>query len=68
MISSLMALAIRERVVVLGMALMLLAAGIFSFSNSTSKRIPIRCTPSRGDRATQWSECRRVEKLVTVPT
>jgi heavy metal efflux system protein len=40
MIRSLMALALRERVVVLGMALLLLAAGIFSFSELDVEAYP----------------------------
>ena len=69
MIRSLMALAIRERVVVLGMALMLLAAGIFSFSEIDIEAYPDPVQP-RVEVIAQPNglSAEEVEKLVTVPT
>ena len=64
-----MALAIRERVVVLGMALMLLAAGIFSFSELDIEAYPDPVQP-RVEVIAQPNglSAEEVEKLVTVPT
>jgi cobalt-zinc-cadmium resistance protein CzcA len=69
MIRSLMALAIRERVVVLGIALMLLAAGIFSFSEIDIEAYPDPVQP-RVEVIAQPNglSAEEVEKLVTVPT
>lgn len=64
-----MALAIRERVVVLGMALLLLAAGIFSFSELDIEAYPDPVQP-RVEVIAQPNglSAEEVEKLVTVPT
>ena len=64
-----MAVAIRERVVVLGMALLLLAAGIFSFSELDIEAYPDPVQP-RVEVIAQPNglSAEEVEKLVTVPT
>src|SRR6202045_880283 len=68
MIRSLMALAIRERVVVLGMALMLLAAGLFSFSEIDIEAYPDPVQPLVEVLAQpNGLSAEEVEKLVTVP-
>jgi heavy metal efflux system protein len=69
MIRSLMALAIRERVVVLGIALMLLLAGVFSFSQLDIEAYPDPVQP-RVEIIAQPNglSAEEVEKLVTVPT
>jgi cobalt-zinc-cadmium resistance protein CzcA len=68
MIRSLMALAIRERVVVLGMALLLLGAGIFSFLGLDIEAYPDPVQP-RVEVIAQPNglSAEEVEKLVTVP-
>lgn len=63
-----MALAIRERVVVLGIALLLLAAGIFSFSELDIEAYPDPVQPRVEVIAQPHGlSAGEVEKLVTVP-
>src|SRR5215469_12262155 len=68
MIRSLMALALRERVVVVGLAIMLLFAGVFSFSQLDIEAYPDPVQP-RVEVITQpiGFSAEEVEKLVTVP-
>ncbi|MGO9452090.1 MAG: efflux RND transporter permease subunit [Candidatus Binataceae bacterium] len=68
MIRSLMALALRQRVVVIGMALMLLLAGVYSFSQLDIEAYPDPVQP-RVEVITQPAglSAEEVEKLVTVP-
>jgi heavy metal efflux system protein len=68
MIRSLMALALRERVVVVGLAVMLLFAGVFSFSQLDIEAYPDPVQP-RVEVITQpiGFSAEEVEKLVTVP-
>ncbi|HUA33720.1 MAG TPA: CusA/CzcA family heavy metal efflux RND transporter [Candidatus Binataceae bacterium] len=69
MIRQIMALALRERVVVLGIALMLLLAGAFSFSQLDIEAYPDPVQPLV-EVITQPNglSAEEVEKLVTVPT
>jgi cobalt-zinc-cadmium resistance protein CzcA len=69
MIRSLMALALRQRIVVLGIALMLLVAGAYSFSQIDIEAYPDPVQP-RVEVITQPNglSAEEVEKLVTVPT
>src|SRR5215469_6480887 len=68
MIRSLMALALRERVVVVGLAIMLLFAGVFSFFQLDIEAYPDPVQP-RVEVITQpiGFSAEEVEKLVTVP-
>src|SRR5208282_534142 len=69
MIRSLMALALRERVVVIGMALMLLLAGAFSFSQLDIEAYPDPVQPLiEVLTLPNGLSAEEVEKLVTVPT
>src|SRR5580658_4690216 len=69
MIRSLMALALRERIVVVGIALMLLLAGIFSFSQLDIEAYPDPVQPLIEILALpNGLSAEEVEKLVTVPT
>src|ERR1700722_11967877 len=69
MIRSLMALALRERIVVIGIALMLLLAGIFSFSQLDIEAYPDPVQPLIEILALpNGLSAEEVEKLVTVPT
>src|ERR1700693_595220 len=68
MIRSLMALALRERIVVIGIALMLLLAGIFSFSQLDIEAYPDPVQPLIEVLALpNGLSAEEVEKLVTVP-
>src|SRR5258707_15282067 len=68
MIRSLMALALRERIVVIGIALMLLLAGIFSFSQLDIEAYPDPVQPLVEVLALpNGLSAEEVEKLVTVP-
>src|SRR5712692_7400675 len=68
MIRSLMALALRQRIIVLGMAVVLLAAGAYSFSQLDIEAYPDPVQP-RVEVITQPNglSAEEVEKLVTVP-
>src|SRR3981189_3625632 len=69
MIRSLMALALRERIVVIGIALMLLLAGIFSFSQLDIEAYPDPVQPLLEVMPLpNGLSAEEVEKLVTVPT
>ena len=69
MIRSLMALALRERVVVIGIALMLLLAGAFSFSQLDIEAYPDPVQPLvEVLTLPNGLSAEEVEKLVTVPT
>jgi cobalt-zinc-cadmium resistance protein CzcA len=69
MIRSLMALALRERIVVIGIALMLLLAGIFSFSQLDIEAYPDPVQPLVEVLSLpNGLSAEEVEKLVTVPT
>jgi heavy metal efflux system protein len=69
MIQSLMALALRERIVVIGMALMLLLAGVFSFSQLDIEAYPDPVQPLvEVLTLPNGLSAEEVEKLVTVPT
>src|SRR5713226_2339966 len=69
MIRSLMALALRERVVVIGIALMLLLAGIYSFSKLDIEAYPDPVQPLvEVLTLPNGLSAEEVEKLVTVPT
>ena len=69
MIRELMALALRERVVVLGIALMLLLAGIFSFAQLDIEAYPDPVQPLvEVLTLPNGLSAEEVEKLVTVPT
>src|SRR6266404_3157564 len=69
MIRSLMALALRERVVVIGIALMLLLAGIYSFSQLDIEAYPDPVQPLvEVLTLPNGLSAEEVEKLVTVPT
>ena len=69
MIQSLMALALRERVVVIGIALMLLLAGAFSFSQLDIEAYPDPVQPLiEVLTLPNGLSAEEVEKLVTVPT
>lgn len=69
MIRSLMALALRERVVVIGIALMLLLAGIYSFSRLDIEAYPDPVQPMiEVLTLPNGLSAEEVEKLVTVPT
>jgi len=68
MIRSLMALALRERIVVIGIALMLLLAGVFSFSQLDIEAYPDPVQPLIEILALpNGLSAEEVEKLVTVP-
>ena len=68
MISSLMALALRERIIVVALAVMLLVAGAYSYSQLDVEAFPDPVQP-RVEVITQPSglSAEEVEKLVTVP-
>src|SRR3984893_1616237 len=69
MIRSLMALALRERVVVIGIALMLLLAGIYSFTKLDIEAYPDPVQPLvEVLNLPNGLSAEEVEKLVTVPT
>src|SRR5271155_1449189 len=69
MIQSLMELALRERIVVVGMALMLLLAGLYSFSQLDIEAYPDPVQPLIEILALpNGLSAEEVEKLVTVPT
>src|ERR1700674_2180708 len=69
MIRSLIALALRERIVVVGIALMLLLAGIFSFSQLDIEAYPDPVQPLvEVLTLPNGLSAEEVEKLVTVPT
>ena len=69
MIQSLMALALRERIVVIGIALMLLLAGAFSFSQLDIEAYPDPVQPLvEVLTLPNGFSAEEVEKLVTVPT
>jgi cobalt-zinc-cadmium resistance protein CzcA len=69
MIQSLMALALRERIVVIGIALMLLLAGVFSFSQLDIEAYPDPVQPLiEVLTLPNGLSAEEVEKLVTVPT
>ena len=69
MIRSLMALALRERVVVIGIALMLLLSGIYSFSKLDIEAYPDPVQPMiEVLTLPNGLSAEEVEKLVTVPT
>src|SRR6266851_5580202 len=69
MIRSLMALALRERIVVIGIALMLLLAGIYSFSKLDIEAYPDPVQPLvEVLNLPNGLSAEEVEKLVTVPT
>jgi cobalt-zinc-cadmium resistance protein CzcA len=69
MIRSLMALALRERVVVIGIALMLLLAGLYSFSQLDIEAYPDPVQPLvEVLTLPNGLSAEEVEKLVTVPT
>ncbi len=69
MIRSLMALALRERIVVIGIALMLLLAGAFSFSQLDIEAYPDPVQPLiEVLTLPSGLSAEEVEKLVTVPT
>src|SRR5271156_6516179 len=69
MIQSLMALALRERIVVVGIALMLLLAGLYSFSQLDIEAYPDPVQPLIEILALpNGLSAEEVEKLVTVPT
>src|SRR5690348_1539896 len=69
MIQSLMALALRERVVVIGMALMLLLAGAYSFEQIDIEAYPDPVQPLVEVLTLPTGlSAEEVEKLVTVPT
>src|SRR6202047_404627 len=69
MIRSLMALALRERVVVIGIALMLLLAGVYSFSQLDIEAYPDPVQPLvEVLTLPNGLSAEEVEKLVTVPT
>ena len=69
MIPSLMALALRERIVVIGIALMLLLAGAFSFSQLDIEAYPDPVQPLvEVLTLPNGLSAEEVEKLVTVPT
>jgi cobalt-zinc-cadmium resistance protein CzcA len=69
MIPSLMALALRERIVVIGVALMLLLAGAFSFSQLDIEAYPDPVQPLvEVLTLPNGLSAEEVEKLVTVPT
>src|SRR6266851_981304 len=69
MIRSLMALALRERIVVIGIALMLLLAGIYSFSKLDIEAYPDPVQPMvEVLTLPNGLSAEEVEKLVTVPT
>ena len=69
MIRSLMALALRERIVVIGIALMLLLAGAFSFSQLDIEAYPDPVQPLvEVLTLPNGLSAEEVEKLVTVPT
>src|SRR5271167_3910457 len=68
MIQSLMALALRERVVVIGMALMLLLAGAFSFTQLDIEAYPDPVQPMiEVLTLPNGLSAEEVERLVTVP-
>src|SRR5580693_6769456 len=68
MIRSLMALALRERIVVIGIALMLLLAGIFSFSELDIEAYPDPVQPLvEVLTLPNGLSAEEVEQLVTVP-
>src|ERR1700674_4796376 len=68
MIRSLIALALRERIVVVGIALMLLLAGIFSFSQLDIEAYPDPVQPLvEVLTLPNGLSAEEVEKLVTVP-
>jgi cobalt-zinc-cadmium resistance protein CzcA len=69
MIRSLMALALRERIIVVGIALMLLLAGIFSFTQLDIEAYPDPVQPMvEVLTLPNGLSAEEVEKLVTVPT
>src|SRR5579871_4251352 len=69
MIKGLMALALRERIVVVGMALLLLVAGIYSFSELDIEAYPDPVQPMVEILTLpNGLSAEEVEKLVTVPT
>src|ERR1700730_1359994 len=69
MIQALMALALRERIVVVGMALLLLLAGIYSFSELDIEAYPDPVQPMVEILTLpNGLSAEEVEKLVTVPT
>src|SRR6202451_901178 len=69
MIQSLMALALRERIVVVGIALMLLLAGLYSFSQLDIEAYPDPVQPLIEILTLpNGLSAEEVEKLVTVPT
>src|SRR6266436_8957200 len=69
MIRSLMALALRERIVVIGIALMLLLAGIYSFAQLDIEAYPDPVQPMvEVLTLPNGLSAEEVEKLVTVPT
>ena len=69
MIQALMALALRERIVVIGIALMLLLAGIYSFSQLDIEAYPDPVQPMvEVLTLPNGLSAEEVEKLVTVPT
>jgi heavy metal efflux system protein len=69
MIQALMALALRERIVVLGMAVLLLLAGIYSFSELDIEAYPDPVQPMvELLTLPNGLSAEEVEKLVTVPT
>ena len=69
MIRSLMSLALRERVVVIGIALMLLLAGVYSFSQLDIEAYPDPVQPLiEVLTLPNGLSAEEVEKLVTVPT
>src|SRR5229473_1316489 len=69
MIRSLMALALRERIVVIGIALMLLLAGIYSFAQLDIEAYPDPVQPLvEVLTLPNGLSAEEVEKLVTVPT
>ncbi len=69
MIPSLMALALRERIVVLGIAILLLVAGAYSFSQIDIEAYPDPVQPMvEVLTLPNGLSAEEVEKLVTVPT
>src|ERR1700736_5721005 len=69
MIQALMALALRERIVVLGLAILLLVAGIYSFSELDIEAYPDPVQPLvEVLNLPNGLSAEEVEKLVTVPT